>query len=278
MSIAAPWNNRAGSFSALRAVAFAAALAPALLLAWAAATGGLGAKPVTAAIHESGDWAIRFLIASLAVTPLRRIGPWPKLIIIRRLLGLTALAYAIGHLSLYVLDQGFDLGRIASEIVQRIYLLIGFAALLGLTVLGITSTDAMIRRMGRAWHRLHRIVYGIATLAVVHFFLQSKIDATEATLVLGLFVLVMMWRLVPIVGLSLADPRALAGVGVLAALLTAGLEAGWYGLATGIPALRILEANLYLSPAIRPAWWILGAGLAAAAVNLRLPGRRASAL
>ena len=105
-----PWTDRSGKFSPLKTAVLVGACLPALLLAWAAARGTLapagslgplGARPITEAIHETGDWAIRFLMMSLAVTPLRRIANWPKLILVRRMLGLTALFYALTHLTLY---------------------------------------------------------------------------------------------------------------------------------------------------------------------------------
>jgi sulfoxide reductase heme-binding subunit YedZ len=226
---------------------------------------------VTEAIHEAGTWAIRFLLLSLAVTPLRRIADWPKLIIVRRMIGLAALFYALAHLSLYIVDQNLDLVRVASEIARRVYLAIGFAALLGLCGLGATSTDAAIRRLGRNWNRLHRIVYPIGILAGLHFFMQTKADVFEATLTGGLFVLLMTYRLLHWRRLSLASPFVLLGGAIVAAILTAGLEYAWYGLATGIAPLRVLAANLHFSYSIRPAWWVLLVGAAISALPIVRP-------
>ena len=259
-----PWTDRAGRFSPLKAATFAGALVPALLLAWWWARGALGPRPLTEAIHETGDWAIRFLAMSLAVTPLRRIAQWPKLINVRRMLGLTALSYALLHLVLYVTDQKWDIAKVASEIVLRLYLTIGFAALLGLVALGSTSTDAMIRRLGRNWSRLHKIVYVIAALAAVHFFMQTKADVFEATIVAGLITLLMIYRLAHRFGLPLTSPPVLAGLAVTGAVATAAAELAWYGLATGIPPARVFAANWHVALQIRPMWWVLAVGLAAA--------------
>lgn len=259
-----PWTDRAGRFSPLKAATFAGTLIPALLLAWWWARGALGPRPLTEAIHETGDWAIRFLAMSLAVTPLRRIAQWPKLINVRRMLGLAALGYALVHLLLYVADQKWDLGKVASEIALRLYLTIGFVALLGLVALGSTSTDAMIRRLGRNWNRLHRIVYAIAALAAVHFFMQTKADVFEATIVAGLVILLLIYRLAHRFGPPLSSPAVLAGLAVLGAVATAGAELAWYGLATGIPVSRVLAANWHVALQIRPMWWVLAVGLAAA--------------
>ncbi len=140
-------------------------------------------------------------MVSLAVSPLRRIGQWNKLIAVRRMLGVAVLAYAAAHFALYVVDQKFDIVRVASEIVLRFYLTIGFVALLGLMALGATSTDAMIRRLGaQGWNRLHGLVYVIGILALLHFMIQSKLDVSQPVLMVGLFLLLMGQRLLARVG------------------------------------------------------------------------------
>lgn len=256
-----PWLDRAGRLSWLKLVLFLACLAPACELALAYRLDALGAKPVTALIHGTGEWAVRFLLASLAITPLRRIADWPKLILVRRMLGVTAMAYALAHLILYVVDQNFDLAKVVSEIALRIYLTIGFVALAGLIALGATSTDAAIRNMGPNWHRLHRLVYTITVLGLVHYFLQAKIDVSAPVFWTGVFLLLMGWRIMRKVRAP-ERPWALLLLAIAAALLTAGLEAAWYGLASGVPANLVLAANLDFSGPVRPAWWVLAVGLA----------------
>lgn len=258
----APWRERNGRFSPLRLCVFLLLLAPGVWLAASLAAGTLGAKPVTEAIHQSGSWAIRFLVLSLLVTPLRRMTGWGRIIALRRMIGLAAAGYAAIHFALYALDQGFDLAVIAREIVLRIYLAIGFVALAGLAVLSSTSTDGAIRRMGPAWHRLHRIVYPLTLLACLHFFMQSKADVSEATLMAGAFTVLMLCRGATRAGLPLASPLVIAGVAVVSGLATAGIEYLWYALATGVPADRVLAANLDFSYSIRPAWWIFGGTMA----------------
>jgi sulfoxide reductase heme-binding subunit YedZ len=275
-----PWTDRSGKFSLLKAAVLAGACLPALWLAWAAFSGALastapvgplGARPITEAIHQTGDWAIRFLWLSLAVTPLRRIANWPKLINVRRMLGVTALCYALTHLTLYTVDLKLDLVRVVSEIALRFYLTIGFVALLGLITLGSTSTDAAIKRLGRNWNRLHRIVYVIGVLAAFHFFIQSKADVYEPTLMAGFFLLLMLYRLAHWRGFSLTSPLVLVAIAVLAALGTAAIEYAWYGIATGVPPGRVLAANLQFSFSIRPAWWVLATGLAVTLLALVRP-------
>ena len=180
----APWNERNGRFSVLKAIVFVLLFAPAAWIVFQAATGMLDPKPVTEMIHRTGDWAVRLMLLSLLVTPLRRFAQWPKLIAVRRMVGVAAFAYAFAHLSLYVVDQSYDLLHVGSEIVLRFYLTIGFAALIGLATLAATSTDAMIRRLGApAWNRLHKLVYLIAPLALLHFFLQAKANVAEPAMI-----------------------------------------------------------------------------------------------
>lgn len=262
-----PWLDRAGRLSLLKLVAFLCAVAPAFYLAGAYALNALGPKPITALIHGTGEWTVRFLLASLAVTPLRRVANWPKLINLRRMLGVTTLAYALAHLTLYVVDQNLDLAKVVSEIALRFYLTIGFVGLIGLIALGATSTDAAVRRMGPAWNRLHRTVYAVAALGLLHYFLQSKIDVSDPVFWTGLFVLLMGWRLMQRVRLPMR-PWSLLLLALAAGLLTGLIEAAWYGGKSGIPADLVLGANLDFSDVIRPAWWVLAVGLALPAMAL----------
>ncbi|KQP31148.1 ferric reductase [Methylobacterium sp. Leaf104] len=265
-AFSAPWRDRAGRVSGLKLATFLFALAPGLWLAGAYAADALGAKPITALLHGTGKWAVRFLMLSLAVTPLRRVAHAPKLILVRRMLGLTVLAYGLIHLMLYVVDQNFVLTKVVTEIVSRIYLTIGFVALLGLVVLGITSTDGMIRRLGKAWPRLHKTVYVIAILGLIHYYLQAKIDVSDPVFWTGAFLLLMGHRAMQRFGWP-TNPLTLLGLALAATLLTALLEAAWYGVASGIPASLVLSANLDFPETIRPAWWVLALGLSVPVLN-----------
>lgn len=262
-----PWNDRAGRFSPLKAAVLVACALPMAILGAMALAGMLGSKPLTYAIHDTGDWAVRILLISLLVTPLRTIASWPQLIAVRRMLGLTALAYVLAHLALYVVEQRYDMFKVASEIVLRFYLTIGFVALIGLVSLGVTSTDGMIRRLGSArWNRLHAAVYAITVLALTHFFIQSKLDVTQAVLMSGFFIWLMAFRALRKRGIGVTA-LSLTGIAAVAAVLTALLEAAWYAGMTGVAASRVLEANLDFSFTIRPAWWVLAAGMALAMLH-----------
>ncbi len=270
-----PWNDRAGNLSVLKLIVFLGVLTPGAWIAFQAATGTLGSKPITSAIHQSGDWAVRLLLLSLLVTPLRFIADWPKLILVRRMIGVAAAAYAFAHLLFYVIEQAYDLQKVASEIILRFYLTIGFIGLIGLLVLAATSTDAMIRRLGSsAWNRLHLLTYPIAFIAIWHFFLQTRLDVSQPVLMLGFFVWLMGFRLMRRLGIAVA-PLQLAGLALISGVATALLEALWYATRTGVMAARVLAANLDISFGLRPALWVAIAGFALAAIGLvRLRGRR----
>lgn len=260
-----PWNDRRGRFSALRLAACLLAAAPAVWTGYQAVTAGLGPRPYEAATHETGLWTLRLLLITLALTPLRRITGWARLAGIRRFLGLTVFTYAALHLTLYIGDQDWNVGQASSEILNRIYLTIGFITVAGLTLLAATSNDAAIRRLKLRWHQLHRVVYGLAALGILHFFMQSKLEATEAAMMMGFWLLLMGYRLAHRLGARLnaplAGPIALAAVALLTAIATAALEATWYGVATGIPWQAVLNANLTLTAAPRPAFITLAVGL-----------------
>jgi sulfoxide reductase heme-binding subunit YedZ len=237
---------------------------PALDLAWRWYSDDLGARPVTEATHITGDWAVVFLLCSLALTPARSVYDWMPLVQIRRRIGVAAALYAGLHFLIYVADQKWDLVVVALEIVKRFYLTIGFAALLVLTALAITSTNAWQRRLRRNWKRLHWLVYPAAVVAILHFFIQSKANVGEATVAAGLFAWLMIWRWMPtklrtgFVGLTL-----LAVGATLAAL---AFEVAWYGLVNHVDPMRILKADIDPDLAPRPTLKVLLAGLAVIAL------------
>jgi methionine sulfoxide reductase heme-binding subunit len=276
-----PWNDYSGRLSPLKLAAFVLLFCPMLWVATAFPLGWLGARPTNEAIHQIGLWTIRLIFIALAITPLRAILQWPRLILVRRMVGVAAFAYALTHLTLYTADQVFDLVKVASEIVLRIYLTIGFAAVLGLAALAATSTDGMIRRLGRRWQVLHRLVYLIALLAVVHYWMQSKLEIWEPTVMAGIYLWLIGYRLLarrfavrgqlPLVWL--------AALGVAAAVLTGLGEAGYFWLAYGVAPMRVIAANWSLDTGVRPAVVVLALALAVTAAGalrgrLALPAKR----
>jgi len=244
----------------MKAACFVLISLPGLWIGVALGMGWMGAKPVTAAIHESGLWALRLLLLTLTITPLRLLTGWNRLILIRRMLGLGALAYGLGHLALYAFEQKFDLARIAGEIALRFYLTIGFVSLAAMIALGVTSTDAMIRRLGAArWNRLHRLVYPLTALALFHAFLQARIDVSEALVMSGVFLALMGIRAMR--GRIMIEPARLTALAIGVFAATLALEWCWYRFATGLPADRIFLASFDPALQPRPAWIALGLAL-----------------
>jgi sulfoxide reductase heme-binding subunit YedZ len=164
--------------TSLKPLIVLAALAPVACLAWGAANNGLGANPIETITRETGTWTLRFLVITLAVTPLRRLTGWNDAIKFRRMLGLFAFFYGTLHLLTYVwLDQFFDVASMVKDVAKRPFITAGATAFLLMVPLAVTSTAGMIRRMGgRAWRRLHRLAYASAVVGVVHYWWLVKLD------------------------------------------------------------------------------------------------------
>ncbi len=265
-----PWNDYSGRLSPLKLVVFVALFIPAGWVLFAYGFGLLGARPLNEAIHQIGLWTIRLIFLALAVTPLRHILQSPQLILIRRMIGVAAFAYVLIHFLLFAASEMFDLEKVASEIVHRVYLTIGFAALLGLAALAATSTDGMIRRLGgKRWQLLHRLVYAIAVLAVIHYCFQSKLDLWEPTIMAGLLGWLLGYRLL-LWRFGKRGHLALPWVGALSLAAEVGTalgEALYFRLAFHADLARVLEANFSSQTGIRPAVIVLAVGLAIAAAG-----------
>ena len=268
-----PWLERNGRLSYLKLVVFIGLFIPGIVTAIELANGTLGARPFIESNHQTGIWAIRFLFLSLCITPFRRAFHWQRLILVRRMLGVTAFAYIITHVTLYVISEHFDLLKVASEIVLRFYLTIGFVAVLGLAALTATSTDKMMKRLGgKRWQRLHRLTYLIAILGTIHFFIQAKADVTQPIIMGGLFVWLMGFRLIqrrlkgkeiPIWGLAVLT----LGSGAATALG----EALYFKLKVGAPVAMVLATNFSFDLGVRPGTLVTLIGLG---VTIVAAGRR----
>jgi sulfoxide reductase heme-binding subunit YedZ len=278
-------REKSGRWSPEKIIAFVGSCIPALWLAWRAWSGDLSAaRPINDAIHSTGNYAVWLMVISLVVTPARRLFATPKLINMRRTLGVAAFCYAMLHLALYVVQEKYDLAKIASEIVFRIYLTIGFVALIGLIALAATSTDGMIKRLGgERWNRLHKLVYPIAILGIIHFMMQTKVDITEGVMVAGFLFWLLGYRLIQRYAGAVGYLWQIA-LAVIASLLTAFTEAAWYGATTGVMWWRVLSANMNFDIwelSFRPAHWVLIVGvavtLAAFLWSLRPQGAKAPA-
>ena len=172
-----------------------ACLVPVLLLGWRFYSDELGANPIEEITHATGEWALRLLLLTLCVTPLRKLLGWSWLAPQRRSLGLFAFFYATLHFLTYaVLDLGLEFQYLLEDVLERPYITVGFSAFLLLVPLAITSTKAQIKRLGRRWLQLHRVVYLAAALGVLHFFWLVKADLREPLVYAAIVAGLLGWR------------------------------------------------------------------------------------
>ena len=263
------WLDRHGRLSLLRICALALLLYPLAKALIDAHTIMHGARPINDMIHRAGFWALLFLGVTLAVMPFRRILRYANLADVRRMLGVGAFCYIATHLTLFVADQTFDLGKAAYEISHRWYLIVGGTAWLGLATLAATSTDGMVRRLGpMRWRRLHQIIYGIALLALIHYFQQTKADVTVPTFAASLFLWLFAYRLVAWwQEASELSTVTLIVLSVTVSVLTFVGEAIGISIAYHVSPMRVLEVAFDFDLAIRPGWRVLGAGLVVVAID-----------
>jgi methionine sulfoxide reductase heme-binding subunit len=263
------WCDRRGRVSPLRLGALALLLLPLCKAGYDAHSIIHGARPLNDVIHRAGFWALMFLGVTVAVTPLRRITRYGSLIDVRRMLGVGTFCYIAAHLSLFITDQGFSLGKVAHEISHRWYLIVGGTAWLGLATLAATSSDGMVRRLGPTrWRRLHQLVYGIALLGLIHYFQQTKADVTVPTFVAGLFGWLIAYRLTAWwQGAGQLSTLSLFGLSVTVAALTFIGEAIGIGIAFHVSPMLVLCVAFDFSAGVRPGWQVLGAGLVVTALD-----------
>jgi methionine sulfoxide reductase heme-binding subunit len=265
------WRDPQGRVSPLKTATLALLFLPGLVLAVQWGGQMLGPRPITEVIHGAGLWTIRLLFITLAISPLASMLEWPRLLLVRRMVGVACACYGGAHLTLYALDQNWNLVGVVSEIALRFYLTIGFVALLGLAALAITSTDSWMRRLRRNWSRLHMLIYPITILAVWHFALQLKHNVSEAVFMAGLAVWLLGWRLVP-----RAWRRRVVtslGLAIIAGPIAALLEGGWYWVVNGTHPMLLISANFNARLGLRPAVW---AEIVLLAVTILLALRRLS--
>ena len=207
------------------------------------------------------------MMLSLAITPAATIFRWSRLIIVRRMIGVTALAYTIAHIIIYFALRFWDFGHIVHEMVTRVSLILASVATVGLIALGATSMDAAVRRMGaQGWQWLHNTIYVISALALIHYLLSPDIYP-EQYLMSGMFFWLMAWRVLNRRRLG-TDVKALAMLTVAACLFTALLEAGWIWAYHGLEPAGTLANNFSLALGVSPAWKILALGLLIALAKL----------
>jgi sulfoxide reductase heme-binding subunit YedZ len=270
-----PWQDRGHGWSWLKAGTFALMFAPAVWLIDQLRTGEFGPVPMGGLTYWSGLWATALLLLALAITPAVTIFRWGRLIIVRRMIGVTALVYTIAHIVIYFALRLWDFTRIGREMVTRPSLILATAATLGLIALGATSLDVAVERMGLSWQRLHNTVYVVSALALVHYLLSPGIFPDQY-LTCGMFFWLMSWRVLARRRLG-ADAFALAILAIVSTLFTALLEAGWVWAYHGYEPAGTLAANFSLELGVPAAWKMLALGLAIALVAaLRHTGKRRS--
>ena len=263
------WQDRRGRFSPLRAGTLVLLVSPLIALIYFTLTRDLGPRPIIEALHETGLWAVRFLMLTLLISPLRRLARYAFLVDVRRMIGVAAFCYIALHLCLYFVDQAFDISQVVSEIVERIYLTIGFTAWLGLMTLAATSNDYMVRKLGGVrWRKVHWLVYPIGLLALIHYFMQSKLEVFEPTVVAGLFGWMMLYRFA-----HWTLPRSfritngelplwfIGSIGIVAGGLTFLGEAYGYWFVHDISPAMVLQLDFTFEAGIRPGWYVLAGGL-----------------
>lgn len=176
-------------------VVFVLALLPLAILLVGVFTNTLGPDPADTLAAETGEWTFRFLLLSLAITPLRNIGGWPKVFPYRRTFGLFALFYASLHFLVYlVFLLQLRWSEIFEDIVERPYITVGFSAFVLLVVLGVTSTKRMMRKLGRRWKQLHKLVYVINILALIHLVWILRTDLAEAVIYASILLPLLAYR------------------------------------------------------------------------------------
>jgi sulfoxide reductase heme-binding subunit YedZ len=259
-----PWQDGKRGFSSLKASVFALMFAPAIWVAYQVGTEQFGPVPLGGMTYWSGLWATALVLLALAITPASTIFGLPQLLIVRRTIGVTALAYALAHIVIYFALRFWNFASIAHEMATRLSLIIATIATIGLIALGATSLDAAVARMGaKGWKRLHNTIYVIAALALVHYLLSPDIYP-EQFLMSGMFFWLIGWRVLNRRGLG-TDVMALAMLAVASCLFTAVFEAGWVWALHGYGPSGTLRNDFSLDLGVPPAWEVLALGLVVAA-------------
>jgi sulfoxide reductase heme-binding subunit YedZ len=260
-----PWQDRQRRFSWLKASAFALVMLPGIRLTYQTATGefGLLAMAFGGLTYWSGVWATVVLLMALAVTPIIVVFRWPALVDVRRMIGVMALIYTIAHIIFFFALRSWNFEKIGIETVTRLTLFVATLSTIGLIVLSATSLDAAIARMGaKGWQRLHNTNYIISALALLHVVLARGTYA-EQYLLCGLFVWLMLWRVLYRYKLG-SDAKALIALAVFCCLFTAFLEAGFMWGRRGYDVMGTLHINFMWAPVeigIQPPWQVLAFGL-----------------
>jgi sulfoxide reductase heme-binding subunit YedZ len=260
-----PWQDRAHGFSPVKAFFFALMFAPGLWLTYQVANEAFGMFPLAGMTYWSGVWAMALLLAALAVTPLMAIARWKRLTLVRRMIGVTALVYTVAHIVIWFALRMWDFGFLANELVTRFTLIVATVATIALIPLGVTSVDAMVRRMGsEGWQRLHNTVYATTALALFHYLLSPGVYP-EQYLMSGMFFWLMVWRALAKRGLG-THPITLAVLAVVTCAFTIVFEVLWTWVYQDFEPAQTFRNNFAMLYGVPPSWKILVLGLLLALV------------
>jgi methionine sulfoxide reductase heme-binding subunit len=258
-----PWQDRSGRFSWLKMGTLVLLVAPAIRFSYQVSAGEFGTFPLSGMVYWSGVWATVILLFALAVTPVAKIFRWPAIIDVRRMAGVTALVYTLGHAFVFFAFRSWDISVIVKETIARWSPIVAILSTIGLIVLASTSFDAAVRYMGvKRWQWLHNTVYITAALAIGHVLLVRGVYP-EQFVVTGLFLWLMIWRTLNRYGFG-TDLKALTLLALGSSLVTALLEATWYWSRRGFEVSGTLRNNFSLTSfdiGIPPIWQVLTFGL-----------------
>ena len=260
MQLIWPWQDRSLRFSWLKAGTFALMCAPAIWIISELDAGEFGPVPLGGMTYWSGVWATALLLLALAVTPAAAILRSGRLILVRRMIGVTALVYTLAHVAIYFALRFWDFTSIALEMATRLSLIVATLSMIGLIALGVTSFDAAVQRMGaQDWNRLHNLVYASAALALFHYLLSPG-TFPDQFLMSGMFFWLMTWRVLQRRRRG-TDAVTLTMLALASGAFTALFEVAWNSIYHGDKPLWVLGNNLSLVLGIPPAWKVLALGL-----------------
>jgi sulfoxide reductase heme-binding subunit YedZ len=268
-----PWNDRQGRLSPLKLTTFLASFLPAIWLTDQVYEQNFGLFPLAGMTYWSGVWSMAFLLLALCVTPAAKVFRWPRLTILRRMVGVTALVYTIAHIIIYFALRMWDFVSIGNEMITRLSLIIATLSTIGIVALGVTSFDEAIKRMGSdGWNRLHNTVYVLTLMALIHYILSPGIYPSQYWMS-GMFLWLMLWRWLDRQGRGTSIAMLfLLAIGTT--LFTALFEAFWINIYQDFEFSSTLSNNFTLTFGISAAWKNLAVGLAVVVLALFAQARR----
>jgi len=278
MQLTLPWNDRHGHLSGLKLTTFIAMFLPAMWVTYQFEAGHFGGFPLAGLTFWSGVWAMAMLLLALAVTPAAKIFRRTQFVVVRRMIGISALVYTIGHIIIYFALRFWDFSSIGYEMITRLSLIIATISTIGVAALGATSFDEAIKRMGAdSWNRLHSTIYVLTLLALIHFLLSPGVYPQQYSMT-GMFLWLMAWRSLERRGV-VSSPRVLAVLALGCAVVTALFEAVWLQIYQDFEFAWTFANNFSLTFGVSAAWKILLIGLAIAlAAHYFQPKRGAATL